>query len=324
LDEVVSRISRSVTKAALSKYELGKSSPPADLLGELAKALDVAPGFFFRESPKINWGEFRKKSNLTQKHAGMIQAKAAHDVENLLSLEDMLCLTPSRQLPVFSASSAAEAEAAAAQLRQRWNLGTGPIESLSLLAEDHGVCVVNFKDDTGRMDGLSAVIEPGIPLVLVRSVDDLARYRLTLAHELGHLMLQTPYGPGKLNEDIQYRFGGALLVPEETARRELGTRRRTIQVGELILLKEKYGLSMQAWLRRALDLDIIDRGHYETWCRHISVRGWRKNEPAEYTNPMERPFRLRQLALRALGEGLIDREQAIGLCPEIGPLLNYG
>jgi len=322
LDEVVARIPRNISKAVLSKYELGKSSPSADLLGELAKALDVAPGFFFKESPTINWGEFRKKSTLTQKHASMIQARATHEVENLLWLEHVLCLSSPRQLPNYSASSPAEAENAAALLRQRWNLGSGPIESLSMLAEDQGVCVVEFEDETGKMDGLSAIVDPEIPLVLVRRVDDLARFRLTLAHELGHLVLRTPHQPGKLNEDIQYRFGAALLVPEDTARRELGSRRRTLEVGELILLKQKYGLSMQAWLRRALDLSIIDRGHYETWCRHISVRGWRKKEPAKYDNPLERPSRLQQLVLRAVGEGLIDSAQALEACPKVQGLLN--
>ena len=70
------------------------------------------------------------------------------------------------------------------------------------------------------------------------------RQRLSLARELGHLILQ-PLGnldPVK----AAYRFAGAFLGPEAIAQFELRDKRRTLGDYELHMLKDKYGLSMQA------------------------------------------------------------------------------
>ena len=53
------------------------------------------------------------------------------------------------------------------------------------------------------------------------------RYRLNVAHELGHLML-------KLSEDVDaekaaFRFGAAFLAPAEELRREVGEKRSLIE-----------------------------------------------------------------------------------------------
>jgi hypothetical protein len=82
------------------------------------------------------------------------------------------------------------------------------------------------------------------------------------------------------------------------------------------MLKQKHGLSMQAWIFRAADLGIIDDAHARTLFAEMSARGWRRDEPVEF-NGQERPQKLRQLTVRALAEGLLTATQAERICPGI-------
>jgi hypothetical protein len=75
-----------------------------------------------------------------------------------------------------------------------------------------------------------------------------------------------------------------------------------------MLLKQRFGISLQAHLYRLRDLNIISHSYYERWCRDISRLGWRKQEPLELLP--EQPQWLRQSVLRAFAEGLISQEEA--------------
>ena len=65
----------------------------------------------------------------------------------------------------------------------------------------------------------------------------------------------------RTEENLAHRFAASFLVTATTARRELGVKRRHLDFRELAMLKQKHGLSMQAWILRAADLAIIERSH---------------------------------------------------------------
>ena len=75
-----------------------------------------------------------------------------------------------------------------------------------------------------------------------------------------------------------------------------------------LLLKRRFGSSLQALLRRLLDLEIINASHYRH--RHIdsSRMGYRKVEPDPLLR--EQPLWLRRRVLRTLAEELMTKEQA--------------
>ncbi len=80
------------------------------------------------------------------------------------------------------------------------------------------------------------------------------------------------------------------------------------------MLKQYFGMSLQALLYRLRDLDIINESHYRDWCIHINKRGWRCQEPGEL--PTEQLQWLRQNVLQALAEKLITAEKAQDLLKE--------
>lgn len=87
-----------------------------------------------------------------------------------------------------------------------------------------------------------------------------------------------------------------------------------IEFDELLLLKHKYGMSMQAWLRRAKDLGIISFSWYKNTFVLFRKHGWHRREPGKQVAP-EQPLRFKLFVLRAMAESIISRERAEELCP---------
>jgi Zn-dependent peptidase ImmA (M78 family) len=88
-------------------------------------------------------------------------------------------------------------------------------------------------------------------------------------------------------------------------------------MNELYLLKQKYGLSMQAWIYRAKDLEIIPANTAERLFRRFRAIGWHRCEPGE-AYPSERPLRMERLVYRALAEDMISHSRARELLGDPG------
>lgn len=322
LDETAALLAQantSLTKAALSKYERGASMPKASLLHVLGKALHVAPDFFLREhEATVVWCAYRRHSKLGAKERERIQAIAEEKVDNFLWLRNALNMDRPKPFPSrLPVATPEEAEHAAIQLRSSWGLGDLPIESLAEILEDCDCIVVDLPDQDDAFDGLAGVANQAYPVLVSRQDVASDRKRFTMAHELGHLIMDTSRAAsGREEERLAHRFATAFLVPREVAIRELGQKRARLSFEELKLLKQKHGLSIQAWLYRARDLGIIEAGHFNTLYVNLSASGMRKREPGEYAGK-EKPDRFELMVHRALAEGVIDRGQAIRWCPQI-------
>jgi len=136
------------------------------------------------------------------------------------------------------------------------------------------------------------------------------RQRFSLAHELGHLMLEPRRGVDE--EKAANRFAGAFLVPTAVVRYELGEGRHALDPYELYLLKHKFGLSMLSWVRRAEDLGIVSGSAAHGLYKLFSSRGWRRREPGDQL-PAEEPTRMKRLVMKSLVEGLISESRAAEL-----------
>ena len=77
---------------------------------------------------------------------------------------------------------------------------------------------------------------------------------------------------------------------------------------ELLILKKRFKMSIQAILRRFLDLEIISPTYYKEWCIAINKMGWRKKEPLPIQP--EKPEWLKQTVGRCLAEGFLTLQQA--------------
>jgi Zn-dependent peptidase ImmA (M78 family) len=319
LDAVARRLAASgqtITKAGLSKYENNRSVPKPSFLLQLAVVLGVRSSYFLTEpAVTIEWLSFRRHAALSQSRQEQIKASSAKVVEAQVWLYSTLYPKQKPQFPrPTKARVVPDAEEAAEALRKTWQLGEAPIESVTQSIEDHGGIVVGHHEEAVQFDGLSGRANRQFPIVVANLAVPADRRRYDLAHELGHLVMDFDGLPAKREEDLAHRFAAAFLVPARIAKAELGAKRRFLSPEELGLLKQKYGLSMQAWARRARDLSIIDAGHYRSLCMTFNARGWKRQEPVSFQG-QEQPTRLQQMTLRALAEGIVTMEKAEELCP---------
>ena len=321
LDEVAEQmesLGHPITKAGLSKYERNKSTPGQTFLTALGKVLRVKANFFVTEPRvSIQWLAFRKQARMPKSRQAQVKAFAAQVVESQVWLQSTLY---PNEKPVFptreKAQSVEDAERAAQRLRAKWRLGEGSIDSLTGIVEQRGGIVIAHSGiETERdFDGLAGWANQSVPIAIVSADVPDDRIRFSLAHELGHLLMDCAEVDPKEEEKLAHRFASALIIPAAVLRRELGSKRRRVAMREFAILKRKYGLSMQGLVLRAFDLRIIEASQYKTLFAQFSQFGWRKKEPVEYVGD-EKPARLLQMTLRALTEGIVAKERAEQICP---------
>lgn len=202
-----------------------------------------------------------------------------------------------------------EVETQAERLRRLWRLGLDAISNMTELLESQGIKVVLIGGEIW-FDGLLATVHENRPVIVIGKEWPGERQRMTLAHELGHLILR-PTGDRREQEIKAKRFGGAFLVPAEAARVELGSHRKTLDWGDLFTLKRKHGVGMRAWLIRAKDLEIIKENRYVSLLKYYNKRGWNRGEP--FPLRQEEPTRFMWLPYQALAEAFIREAKAAEL-----------
>lgn len=300
-----------VSAQAVSQYERGISTPDGTMLLRLARALGVQVDYFFREGQlTLTRPDFRKRSTLPRKQENAIMGQIEDWLERYLEVESLFPGMTTRSFSIPEnierhAASGENIERLTVELRERWELGMAPIENLVALLEDRGVRVGPVEGHD-KFDACTFLANDRVPVIVIKQGLPGDRQRMSMAHELGHLIMETD------DEQAAFRFAGAFLVPEQAVRFELGERRRTLDLCELHILKHKYGLSMQGWIFRAKELGILSGSAAKELFQQFSARGWRRKEPGD-PFPAEAPTRMLRLVYRALAEDLISESRAAEL-----------
>lgn len=312
LEDLASEMGGIVTKQALSKYEQGKSQPSQIVLNKLAAALNVKV-ITLSGDPTVRFvfHGFRKKANFGAREQERIKSEVMQVLEDRVKLQHLYDRT-NRPLPVpqFSVASFDEVEDAAGKLRDEWQLGLAPLANVTSTLEEHRVHVLEVSDKQ-NFDGLSVTVldetQHHIASAVVCCAETAGeRQRFSLAHELGHLVLQI--GEKLDAEKAAHRFAGAVLAPQSVLLSMTGANRHHISLNELLILKQTFGMSLQALLYRMRELTIISSALYKTWCIKINAQGWKKKEPDE--QPREEPNWLRRTLLHAVTENWLTKEDA--------------
>lgn len=307
-----------VSKMVISKYEQGKAAPSSGVLLRLARSLGYPVEFFLRPvSVSLSAPAYHSRHNLPQKQQQAVVAAVQEWLERYLDIEDILGDEPRFEMPegfprgIASdvAAASAEAEEAADALRRAWELGMGPLDDLVDILEARGIKVgdVAVQED---FESLMLRTDSGQPVVAVRRGRPLEQRRFSLAHELGHLVMNLP--EGKPEEQLADRFAEAFLVPASAARRELGQQRTHLSMAELVHLRDRYGLSLRAWILRAHHLDIITESEVRRLSAELKRGVWDLQE-SDHASGRERPQRMERLVMRALAEDLISENRAAQL-----------
>jgi Zn-dependent peptidase ImmA (M78 family)/DNA-binding XRE family transcriptional regulator len=316
-DDLVKALGGMVTKQALSKYENGKMKPSVSVARGLAKVLGVQP-IQLLTAPRfqVEFLAYRRRSGMLVRDHNETEGYVQAQLQERVRIQERLEGINTQPLPRFQVKSFEDVEQAAKDLRRVWDLGLDAISSITDLLETHRIHVLLIRA-TQKFDGLSAWVRDAQGVVIgagVVSRDDVAgeHLRMNLAHELGHLVLEIV---GLDVEKTVTRFAGAFLMPDQAVQLELGGKRAELNVEELLLIKQRFGISIQAIVMRASAVGLISETLKTNFFKYVSQQGWRTQEPQALI--AEEPRRWKQLILRGLTERLLSPQEAsVYLSPE--------
>jgi len=202
-------------------------------------------------------------------------------------------------------------EKVAIELRKAWNIGDAPIINLLDLLEDNGFKIIEI-ETTNDFDGLSAWIST-IPVIVLNKNTDILRKRFTALHEVAHLLLQFSETD---SEKLCHSFAGAVLIPEHIIKKELGNKRHSLAIKELIAIKETFGISVQALVMRVKAVEIINDNFVKQFFIHIRANHLQKEENLGNYSGAEHANRFNQLIYFAATEEIISLSKAAYLAGE--------
>ncbi len=285
------------------------SPPPLSGGSEISSLTDRRTRYLeaWRSDPEVNRIQFRAGEKLSVKTESALKYRIADHLQKYLELESVLGAPVPFENPLAErpAGTGDGVERAAAEVRGRWELGTGPVVNLLGLLEDKGIKVYETRGIEG-FEGLSGRFGR-YPFVAVSVDFPPDRVRFTAAHELGHVMCD--FSAAESPESECHAFGAAFLLPRAALERRFTTTRRKVTMGELGEIKETYGISLQAIMYRAHALGFISGRQLRAFRETIKARGWIVEEPVAYTGK-ERATRFRRLLHYAVAADILDLARA--------------
>lgn len=283
-EELASRVG--ITQAALSRYENDLREPDRETLEKIGDVLGVTTDFLqheFRMEGAIaadahmrrqrttkpsDWKRVEARLNSLRMHSSFLLERMP-----LNSSNHVIQLDPDDHSP----------EQAAGMLRAAWRMPIGPVRNLTRWVESAGVIVIEEDFGTHRIDGMSQWAGEHAVIILNRSLP-VDRKRLTIAHELGHLVLHSRYIDADV-EDQANQFAAEFLMPAHV----IGPQLSNLSIGKLNDLKREWVVSMQALFERAYRMGKVTSEDRTSFYRKMNSRGWKTREPGSDLLPVEAP-----------------------------------
>lgn len=311
-----------MSATAVAKYEKGEILPDSKKLIDFANAYNVKSIELLKvyNVPKMQFNSFRKKKRLTGKNLELLEEIIQNEVTKYLEVIEMNNIDTNKiKLEKYLCKTLDDAEKAANDFRDYIKISNKqPISDLINILENLGIIIIQIKNPDNRFDdfdGLSEIVNNIPIIVLLDDIKDGARERFTIAHELGHLVLNIDNN--ELDEEkLCNRFASALLMPKEAIINEFGSSRGNINFFELIAFKNEYKVSYTAIIYRLKDLGIISEYLYKRLSIFLNERIG-KNDP----NPIkpEKSYQFKKIVYKLEADGIISINKA---CELLGVTVN--
>ncbi len=211
-----------------------------------------------------------------------IKEKIRDQIERYLAIEDVLGLENEFSFGYENAvlTTSSDVKAQAVRLRKEWGLGEDAINDVQATLENHAVKVIDIDAPEG-FDGLSGVVNGKYPvIVLNRNISQSERRRMTALHELAHILFNQCFDPlltTRQKESLCTVFANEMLLPSSVFLKVIGANRKDISLNELIDLQIIYGISIDAMMMKAKELNVIT----EQRCRTYFIK---KNQNEVFRN----------------------------------------
>jgi Zn-dependent peptidase ImmA (M78 family)/transcriptional regulator with XRE-family HTH domain len=280
-----------IAQGKLSRMEAQETGVDNAFLERLSAQLGRTPAFFTRPGRRhsgtgVTEIYHRKraimpKRQLARLHA-LIDTIRIHLEEILKSID----FESDYVFPLIDVDDPLESRDAveiARHVRAMWRVPSGPVSNLTQLVEGAGGLVFVLDFETTLLDAVSRWY-PGLPpMFFLNSCLPGDRYRYSLAHEVGHLVMHTHPNPEM--EAQADAFAAEFLMPAVDIRTSLNN----ITLPQLARLKPYWKVSMASLLKRAGDLGKLTANQQRYMWSKFSALGFRKREPRELDITLEQP-----------------------------------
>lgn len=300
------------SQALVAQIEAGFKLPSDDFVESVADATEF-PLTFFNEPPHLEFGiaEILLRAQRTAKRREILSTVryAEHVYAIYSALAARLKPIPAR-IPEVVGSP----REAAKQVRKMLALEPNtPVVNLTHALERAGIRFIVLPPSRAR-DAFCIWLrndDRETPVISAAGGrEDGDRYRLSVAHELGHLVMHRSF-LRKSNKEVEeeaWAFASELLMPEGGMRNELIP---PLTITALARLKPCWGVSIAALIHRAYDLNIITKRQYHYLLHQMSALGYKTREPKNLDVPVEKPRLLRKMAELVYGKPIdFDRFSA--------------
>jgi len=269
-----------ISQAHLSKIEQGLQEPTEEHVEKLSFALGFPPDFFFQNNryfPPIT-PFHRKRTSLGKK--AQEQAEAIANLKRIHLEKLLIAFDIEKIIPKLEIDEYGTPEKVAQVLRTYLQLPKGPVQNLVMVLEDHGVFIFLEDFTSMQLSGFTLIGNDTTPIIFINKEAPGDAERLTLAHELGHIVMHAIIS--KSVEDEAWRFATEFMMPRADISFEL---RRARKVADFADLKRKWKISMVALMRRSHELNFITDTHYRYLMQ--AMARYRIEEPVQ--TPQEIP-----------------------------------
>ena len=312
--ELSNKLEGQVSPTAIEKYEKGLMMPSSSALILLSKALGMKLDYFFRPfTVAINTKkfEFRKSASMGVKKVESIKYMVCAEIEKYLEIEGILgnMTTFTLDYSNILVEGEDEAKLLARRLREDLNIGSDAIVSAVELLESCGVKIIEIDHD----DKFSGTCNTAgtIPVIVINRNMTSERKRITIFHELGHLLMHCAEGVDE--EKMCNIFANEILIPSDKFTSLLGASRHDISLVELQAIQREYGISVDALMAKAAQLNIITNNRYTSYYKKKNALPAFKEAVEASHYPMEHTNRFERLVYRALASEVISTSKAAAL-----------
>lgn len=311
-------------RTALVKIEAGERKVSALELFALAEALEVPLEHLLTASPPP---VVARRTTGVDEHPGAAERAAfrldvaleqhARDAHQLV---DLGVLLPQPRADVGLPSDRDGARARARELREKLDLGTGPLPAMSDVAEQVGLFLLGVDVDA---DGACLDVDDwGVAVVGGREP---GRRRMTAAHEIGHFVTGDTYASDpsvSLMSDERERvidaFAAELLLPQAVVIAELEARTSDEERrSALVRVAATWRTSWSVAVLTAHRLDALDRAQRDRLLARapdrVELLGLAGVEPRQDVSPGETGAGWRRAVVTAVRRVLITPDRGAQL-----------